>query len=78
MSTHTEGEWAFHPAGDNPRADHRAIATFVYLDSPADGVLIAASPDMYAALSYAIDNPEFDSEEFDRLARAALAKARPK
>lgn len=34
--------------------------------------LMARAPDMYYALRYAVDNPDFDSEEFDRLARAAL------
>jgi hypothetical protein len=36
--------------------------------------LIAAAPDLYEALKYAVGNPEFNSFEFDRLARAALAK----
>lgn len=42
----------------------------------ANGCLIEAAPDMYAALAYAADNPEFDSAEFDRLVHAALKKAR--
>jgi hypothetical protein len=36
--------------------------------------LIAAAPDLLAALQYAVDNPEFNSEEFDRMARTAIAK----
>ena len=41
----------------------------------ANARLIAAAPDLYEALAYAVDNHDFDSAEFDRMARAALAKA---
>lgn len=41
----------------------------------ANARFIEALPELYAALAYAVDNPEFDSAEFDRMARAALAKA---
>jgi len=41
----------------------------------ANARLIAAAPDLLDAVRYAIDNPDFDSAEFDRLARIAVAKA---
>lgn len=41
----------------------------------ANARLIKAAPTMYAALAYAVDNPDFDSAEFDRMARAALTEA---
>lgn len=37
--------------------------------------LLAASWEMREALAYAIDNPEFDPKTFERMTRAALAKA---
>lgn len=43
--------------------------------SDDDARLIAAAPDLLALAQYAVDNPEFDSEEFDRMARAAIKKA---
>jgi hypothetical protein len=46
-------------------------------NAEADARLIAAAPDLYEALKYAVGNPEFNSFEFDRLARAALAKVQP-
>ena len=40
-----------------------------------DAHLIAAAPDLLEVISYAIDNPDFDSNEFDLMARKAIAKA---
>lgn len=37
--------------------------------------LIAAAPDLLAVIRYAIDNPDFNSDVFDQMARAAIAKA---
>lgn len=82
---HTPGPWHVlnhGPHYNNPRIDHLEIAwskdgelvtELVYGKANAD--LIAAAPDLLAVARYAIDNPEFRSDEFDRLARAALAKA---
>jgi len=38
--------------------------------------LIAAAPELLEALIYAIDNPEFLSLKFDKMARAAIAKVK--
>jgi hypothetical protein len=40
-----------------------------------DARLIAAAPDGLALARYAVDNPNFDSEVFDRMAREFIAKA---
>jgi hypothetical protein len=37
--------------------------------------LIAAAPDGLALALYAVDNPDFDSQVFDRMAREFIAKA---
>ena len=34
-----------------------------------------AAPELLAALRYAVDNPDFDSQTFDNIARAAVRKA---
>jgi hypothetical protein len=44
----------------------------------ADAYLIAAAPELLAALRYTVDNADFDSEEFNRLALNAIAKAEGK
>lgn len=44
-------------------------------ETRANARLIAAAPDLYELATYAVDNPNFDSAEFDRMARAAIAKA---
>lgn len=79
---HTKGPWTIEPGGE------RLIHTKALVVSAGDGLgpvafvtrdnapLVVAAPDMYAALAYAVDNPEFDSAEFDRLVHAALKKAR--
>lgn len=45
----------------------------------ADALLAALSepqaPELLAVARYAVDNPDFDSAELDRMARAAIAKA---
>lgn len=45
-------------------------------DDYRNACLLAAAPDLQAALSYAVDNPDFNSAKFNRLAHRALAKAR--
>ena len=88
---HTQGPWQVY--ADLPSAEPnwhivtnasrmRVIAN-VHIEpgnsvDRANARLIAAAPTMYEALRYAVDNPEFDSEEFDRIARAALAAAEPR
>lgn len=44
-------------------------------EQAANAHLIAAAPELLEALQYAVDNPEFNSREFDCVARAAIAKA---
>ena len=39
------------------------------------GRLIAAAPDLLAVIRYAVDNPDFNSDVFDQMARAAIIKA---
>jgi len=38
--------------------------------------LRAQRDELLAVVKYAVDNSEFDSEEFDRMARSVLAKAK--
>lgn len=42
----------------------------------ANARMMAAAPKLFDALAYAIDNPDFDSEKFDIMARAALGGAK--
>lgn len=44
-------------------------------EARANARLIVAAPELLEALIYAVDNPEFKSEAFDQMARAAIAKA---
>lgn len=80
-----------HKIGPFPGSGHRPeVHACVYADGVRIGIddsmpvaqellanarLIAAAPDLLDAVRYAIDNPDFDSAEFDRLARIAVAKA---
>lgn len=91
MSGHTPGPWSTDEAEhDCPnqsiriRGGGRTIAEVWIDDAPvedynreqrANARLIAAAPDLYELATYAVDNPNFDSAEFDRMARAAIAKA---
>lgn len=44
-------------------------------EAEANARLIAAAPELLTLARYAVDNPEFDSERFDMMARTAIAKA---
>lgn len=41
----------------------------------ANARLITAAPDLYDVVAYAVKGPGFDSETFEKMARAALSKA---
>lgn len=65
-------------AGDKPVATaHKGWFGDGFTGYPvtANARLIAAAPELLEALKYAIDNSEFNSEEFDKIARVAIAKA---
>lgn len=46
-----------------------------YRKERAEAHVMAAAQELLQLAIYAVDNSEFDSEEFDRMARAAIAKA---
>lgn len=84
---HTPGPWEYHAVGDSDGEtfgiDHIVYANFgavelCCLPTEADGRLIAAAPDLLAALEYIVGwNPSDWSAETARdLARAAIAKAK--
>lgn len=91
MSKFTPGPWELWTSNSWRRfisRDHGSVCEPVVLrdghpdlyfrnggaDGP-DARLIASAPELLEALKYAVDNPEFSSERFDALARAAIAKA---
>ncbi len=46
-----------------------------YRKERAEAHVMAAAQELLQLAIYAVDNSEFDSEEFDRMARAAITKA---
>ncbi len=82
MAEHTPGPWVQDKwghvqdtGGRGVRFEGVTIAGRSTEETKANARLIAAAPDLLEALRYAVDNPEFSSEVFDRMARAAIAKA---
>jgi hypothetical protein len=84
---HTTGEWVFKPAQDIflPRifANGYPIAAFAQLSNEADGVLMAAAPDLLDALEACFDNASLFNRDTDSawvavrdMCQAAIAKAR--
>lgn len=81
----TAGKWwydeesgavlADNNAGPHDREVATVCASLTFGQDSANGRLLGASKDLLAALQYAVDNPEFDSTNFDTIARAAIAKA---
>lgn len=92
MSAHTPGPWRITRSGKSPCAIEAdttrgyALAK-VYLANPetrkrapeyeANAALIAAAPDLLAALEIALDDPDSEilGTDWERIARAAIAKA---
>lgn len=87
MSKHTPGPWYVrtdsiwgNPVPQGQAVYHTTVAANI--NNPADRVLIAAAPDMLAALRLVLfaapmNHPDDDIESFDWIidARAAIAKA---
>lgn len=56
--------------------DYSWVPSWLSLEAAAElRRLHEANAELLEALSYAVDNPEFDSAVFDRMARAARARA---
>lgn len=75
MTGHTAGPWRVEGAyvvGADGVITRQAAPYSAALD---DLRLIAAAPDGLALARYAVDNPDFDSAVFDRMAREFIAKA---
>lgn len=79
---HTPGPWRLEARGLVVAANSELVAdTFDKDANPADSRLIAAAPDMLAALKYitlyrsCTGGPQKLVEEFQHVARAAIAKA---
>lgn len=91
MSKHTAGPWYVRKTGqhlNNPRLtnieicygkDDECVADTVYHE--ADAHLMAAAPDLLAALECVVevicdDNEEYEDDDYVKQARTAIAKAK--
>lgn len=82
--THAQGPWKIHPDGSDLMivASGHHVATVPIggsIDEPEDRAnarLIAAAPELYAALKIALDagNIEYEGKDWRKMARAAIAK----
>ena len=84
-ATHTQGPWTVsQPSGSYIEAPTGGIAALTYGASKADALLIAAAPDLLAALelmeSLFADHAQYDEEGFETAAilaaQSAIAKAK--
>lgn len=84
MSAHTPGPWAQYEGDPLIIIDSTGASLGeISAGSPnvsrseqiANARLAAAAPDGLALARYAVDNPNFDSSTFDRMAREFIAKA---
>lgn len=79
-TAHTLGPWKVsQPSGNyiDTAAGH-SVAALTFSATPADAHLIAAAPDLLAALVWAVETADTEQYEADwyAAARAAIAKAR--
>ena len=77
---HTPGPWVLHEGATHVRIVGSNGENIWFEDKRCpcvmeDARLIAAAPDLLAVIRYAVDNPDFKSDVFDQMARAAIAKA---
>lgn len=82
MSGHTPGDWIARPdPHGSPNDfcigldDDCSPVDYVAVCRARDARLIAAAPKALVLARYAVDNPDFDSAEFDRMAREFIAEA---
>lgn len=73
--THTPGPWAHTDYGSIKDANNATVAEVLPGGRTADARLIAAAPDLLAALEEVVSLSDRDHAAWDR-ARAAIAKAK--
>ncbi len=83
MSGHTKGQWSFNPATGTVSTSGGQSVCYVstigtrpdaFEVAKANGFVLAAAPELLAALRAVISVADRKTDEFD-LARAAIAKA---